>query len=132
MSRRAPTLSTIRRVLAAAPAPRRDGPLGPLEAALASRCEDLFVASTTPMGWPRVEHRRGPGLVRVLDGSTLVIAAGRGVSTGEVVTLLLVDAGHHRLQLSGRLERSRAQVRVHVEAVAWPADPVRAEPVDLR
>jgi hypothetical protein len=97
----------------ATPAP---GPvLGPDEQAFIEARDSLYLATVSETGWPYVQHRGGPvGFVKVLDGSTLLLADVRGnkqfitvgnAATNDRAALIFMDYPNQtRLKVLGRLE----------------------------
>lgn len=101
------------------------------ETAFIAERDSFYIASVSETGWPYVQHRGGPpGFLKVLDDRTLAFVDYRGnrqyISTGN-----LMANDRACLFLMNYPARSRLKIYVHVEKLAFDADPaVTAKVID--
>jgi predicted pyridoxine 5'-phosphate oxidase superfamily flavin-nucleotide-binding protein len=110
-----------------------DGDLGPDEIAFLALRDSFYLATTTPDGWPYVQHRGGPaGFLHVLNPRTLAFADLVGnkqyISTGNVATndrvaLFLMDYPHQtRLKIIGHARILEPGADPHLETLLKPKE----------
>lgn len=85
--------------------------------------DSFYMASTSEIGWPYVQHRGGPrGFLKVLDDRTLAFADYRG--NRQYLSLGNINAdGRVCLFLMDYARRARMKVFAKAEALAPEADP---------
>ena len=110
-----------------------DEDLGPDEAAFIALRDSFYLATTTPDGWPYMQHRGGtPGFLRVLSPRTLAFADLAGnkqyISTGNIATndrvaLFLMDYPHQtRLKIIGHARILEPGEDASLDVLLKPAD----------